>query len=337
MFIKVRLLNGFQKTLTYKIPDNWGDKNLVDTLVDKIVCVPIKNRELAAIVLQQFGTLSEQEKKFEIREVIRIESFPDDKNYNNFINSLCQYYQIDKFHFIQRVKGFLTQEKLEIIPEVIAGPEIAIEEDTPENISIIPAQVLKNNNFKNKVNLTQEQQVIVDFLQNKIIAGVYEPTLLHGVTGSGKTEIYKKLIITCIENNKSALLLLPEVTLAIQFEKIMRAQLPENISIHSFHSATGVKAKKNTWDLLLKGKPVLIIGVHIPVILPIANLGFIIVDEEHESGYQEKKHPKINSKDAAIMRAHENKIPILLGSATPSVSSLYNVKTKNWNFFSTKK
>ena len=71
MFIKVRLLNGFQKTLTYKIPDNWGDKNLVDTLVDKIVCVPIKNRELAAIVLQQFGILSEQEKKFEIREVIR--------------------------------------------------------------------------------------------------------------------------------------------------------------------------------------------------------------------------------------------------------------------------
>lgn len=339
MFIKVRLLNGFQKTLTYKIPDDWKNNNLID----KIVCVPIKNRDLAAIVVQQFPILSEKEKQFEIREVIRIESFPNDKNYNNFINSLCQYYQIDKFHFIKRVKGFLTEEKLELIPEVIARPELATEDgehQEPEK-NIIPAQVLKNNmlkinNFTYQVNLTQEQQVIVDFLQDKIIAGAYEPTLLHGVTGSGKTEIYKKLIITCIENNKSALLLLPEVTLAIQFEKIMRSQLPENISIHSFHSATSVKAKKNTWDLLLKSKPILIIGVHIPVILPIANLGFIIVDEEHESGYQEKKHPKINSKDAAIMRAHENKIPILLGSATPSISSLYNVKTKNWNFFQLK-
>lgn len=360
MFIKVRLLNGFQKSLTYKVPAGWDTSNLVD----KIICVPIKNKDLPAIVLQQFDKLEKWE-NFEIREAKYIESFPQDKNYNNFINSLCQYYQIDKFHFIKRIKGFLTQQSEELIPEVIANSELVSgdcyseEQDlkiTPEQNqdldldpesarisqknncenNITPAQLLKNKNLKDSVSLTQEQQEVVDFLQDKIIDGQYQPTLLHGVTGSGKTEIYKKLIITCIENNKSALLLLPEVTLAIQFEKIMRAQLPENISIHSFHSGTTIKNKKLTWDMLLKNKPILIIGVHIPVILPIANLGFIIVDEEHETGYQEKKHPKINSKDAAIMRAYENKIPILLGSATPSLSSLYNVKTKNWKFLQLK-
>ena len=73
-----------------------------------------------------------------------------------------------------------------------------------------------------------------------------------------------------------------------------------------------------------------------PILLPIANLGLIIVDEEHEVGYQEKKHPKINSKEAAVLRAHMLKIPILLGSATPSLSSLHNVKTRGWHFFQLK-
>jgi len=73
------------------------------------------------------------------------------------------------------------------------------------------------------------------------------------------------------------------------------------------------------------------------MILPIANLGLVIVDEEHESGYQEKKHPKINTKDAAIIRSNMTGCPIILGSATPSISSLFNVKTKKWKFFQLKK
>ena len=84
-------------------------------------------------------------------------------------------------------------------------------------------------------------------------------------------------------------------------------------------------------------KALVIIGVHLPILLPIANLGLIIVDEEHEVGYQEKKHPKINSKHVALIRAQQTQIPILLGSATPSISTLYNVKTKQWPFFQLKK
>ena len=138
-----------------------------------------------------------------------------------------------------------------------------------------------------------------------------------------------------LAEQKTVLLLLPEVTLASQFIHLLRAQLPENIQLFDFHSGTTPKNKKLLWKALLEQKPIVIIGVHLPVLLPIANLGLIVVDEEHETGYQEKKHPKINSKEAAIWRAHLDNVPILLGSATPSVTSLYNVKKKGMVLFPT--
>ena len=311
MFIQVRLLKGYQKPLTYKVPDEWKKADLIG----QIVRVPIRNRESSALVLAQFAKLKQKE-TFAIKPAKAIEPFPNDTHYQNFIKKLGHYHQIDKLHFLKRITGFLEKPLKQTL---------SFEQDSTTDTT------------KKKVTLTEEQQKVVDFLQGKIITGQYQPTLLHGVTGSGKTEIYKKLIETAIENKKSVLLLLPEVTLAIQFEKLIRAQLPEHIPIFSFHSATTVKQKKIAWQYLVKEIPILIIGVHIPALLPIANLGCIIIDEEHESGYQEKKHPKVNTKDAAIIRAHEHNIPILLGSATPSLSSLFNVKTKNWKFFQLKK
>jgi len=312
MFVQVKLLKGFQKKLLYKIPDSWENKNIVG----KIVKVPIRTQFAAAIVLQQFSKITEKS-SFNIREIQSIEPFPDDENYEIFTKKMGQYYQIDHLHFLKRIRNFLLQKQ-----------------KRKESSSRLIENKKENNK---KVVLTPEQQTVVSFLSEKIKKQVYQPTVLHGVTGSGKTEVYKKLIIKTIENKKSAILLLPEITLAIQFNKLMKQQLPCNIAICSFHSGISVKNKKIAWRLLIEQKPILLIGVHVPILLPIADLGLIIVDEEHESGYQEKKHPKINSKDAAIIRAHINKIPIILGSATPSLSSLYNVKSNNWKFFQLKK
>ncbi len=142
------------------------------------------------------------------------------------------------------------------------------------------------------------------------------------------------MITHTFEAGKNSLLMLPEVTLAIQFEKLMRAQLPAHIPIFSFHSATTTKNKRLLWHALLTAQPVLIIGVHLPILLPLPNLGIIIIDEEHEIGYQEKKHPKVNTKEAAIWRASMHGIPIILGSATPSIATLHNVQSKGWTFFS---
>lgn len=100
------------------------------------------------------------------------------------------------------------------------------------------------------------------------------------------------MILKTIAQQKTALLLLPEVSLALRFEQILKLQLPSDITVIGFHSGTRIKEKRLLWHSLLEQKPMLIVGVHIPILLPIANLGLIIIDEEHEVGYQEKNTPK---------------------------------------------
>jgi primosomal protein N' (replication factor Y) len=309
MYVQVKLLTGYSRPLLYQVPQ---DLHHVD-LMGKIVHVPIRNRYAPAIVLKTMATVSEKN-TFVIKEIVRLEPFPNDTHYHSFIKQLSTYQHIDACHLIERVRQFLVQKNKRTIKKKV------------ETITANPPTIT----------LTSEQDAVCTYMRTHITEPTYTPTLLHGVTGSGKTEVYKNLIVHTIAQNKSVILMLPEVTLALQFERIMRQQLPQNIVMHGFHSAVATSEKKVLWQRLLDQQPTLIIGVHLPILLPIAHLGLIIIDEEHEIGYQEKKHPKINSKEAALLRAKINNIPILLGSATPSISSLHNVKTKKWHFFQLK-
>ncbi|MBD3272839.1 primosomal protein N' [Candidatus Dependentiae bacterium] len=304
MYILVKLLKGFPKPLFYQIPEKFFDLNLNG----KIVNVPIKNNSTPALVLKTYKKLPKNI-NFKIKKINELHRFPEDNLFKPFIEKISDFYFLKPIYFYQRIRNFLLKD-----------------EKIKNKISSI-------TNTKNiNVKLTKEQNNVFDFLKKFIDKNEYKPTLLHGVTGSGKTEIYKKLITETINKNKSIVLLLPEVSLAMIFENLLKKQLPEHIKIIGFHSASKNSTKKELWQNLLDKKPMLIIGVHLPILLPIPNLGLIIVDEEHEIGFQEKKHPKINSKELAIWRAQFYKIPILLGSATPSINSLYNVKNKNWNF-----
>jgi len=311
MFIQVRLLKGFPKPLLYKIPEGVPQK----PLVGRVVHVPIQKRTEHALVIAQFAK-KPAGNDFQIRDILAIEPFPEDKNYQNFIQKLSGYHQINPLHFFKRIRTFISENNKAI--------RVSVQHEGEDE-------------RRTTVTLTDEQQSVTDYVIKKITKNLYAPTVLHGVTGSGKTECYKKMIAAAIAQNKTALLLLPEVTLALRFEHLLRQQLDKKIKIFGFHSAVTVQQRKLLWKALLAGEPILIVGVHLPVLLPIANLGLIVVDEEHEVGYQEKKHPKINSKEAALLRAHIQNIPIVLGSATPSVSSLYNVKKRGWKFFQLKK
>lgn len=309
MFIQVRLLNGFKEPLLYEVPPTWSCANLVGT----IVRVPLRANTTTAIIEKVMPTRPQT--TYAIKPATAIEPFPADNHYTAFITQLATYYQTNTLFFIRRIQQFLTQK------EVRTGDEQPVQSNTqPKKI----------------VTLTAAQQTCVDALTPHIINPTFKPTVLHGVTGSGKTEVYKRLIQTAITQGKTVLLLLPEVSLATQFSTLLRAQLDQSIALYNFHSATGVKEKRALWKTVLAQQPILIIGVHLPVLLPIANLGLIIIDEEHEPGYQEQRHPKINTKEAALLRAQLHAIPILLGSATPSIATLYNVKTKGWDFFQLK-
>jgi len=306
MFITVRLLNTFSKELTYAVPKDLCDQIIVGTIVQ----VPLQRRLEAAMVVLINDPLIVY--PFKIRPIDSIFPFPADMTYHKFATQLSALHQINPLYILKRVKNFLTEKEDEEI--AIEIPEIAL---------------LK------QILLTDEQQVAYQAIMHDIEQQKYQVTVLHGVTGSGKTEVYKKLFSSAIAAGKTAILLLPEVSLAIQFEKLLRAQM-QQIEIFGFHSATMVKQKRILWQALLHNKPCIIIGVHLPIFLPIENLGIIIVDEEHDSGYQEKSHPKIHSRNAALLKASLLKIPVVLGSATPSISSLWNVQSRSWRLLTLK-
>lgn len=308
MYIQVRLLNGFHQKLTYKVPEGWD----LSTLEGAIVSVPLQKRVEYAYI-EKIQEHLDYTPAFTIRTALSLDKFPQDPLYLKYINYLSNYYALDYCYFLKRLKQFLKDKEYQ-------------EEHTKNNITEPNKPII----------LTKDQESIVQSLESVVNQNNYFAALIHGVTGSGKTEIYKKIIIQAYKQNKSSLLLLPEVSLALQFYNKLKNELDSSYLIYNFHSATSVKEKKALWSSLLKQQPIIVIGVHLPLLLPIKNLGLIIIDEEHDTGYQEKKHPKINTKEAALLRAKTYNIPIILGSATPSISSLYQVKQKKWLYFQLK-
>lgn len=308
MFIQVRLLNGFNAPLWYAIPENWDKKSYLGALVQ----VPLRTTLCSALVIEEQA--EKPAVSFALKYARACEAFPADAHYHTFIDQLSRYYQIESLHFIKRIRHFLQEESVHHKSNDTA---------------------LEKKPVHNAIELTQEQTIATDFIKNSIDGSLYTPIVIHGVTGSGKTEIYKQAILHALKQNKTIVLLFPEVTLALAFEQRLRSELVD-LPLFSFHSATTPKQKKELWHLLLEQKPIVVIGVHLPILLPIAHLGLIIVDEEHEVGYQEKKHPKINTKEVALIRSKIARIPIVLGSATPSISTLYNVKERQWHYFTLK-
>jgi len=275
MYIQVKLLQGYQVPLIYKIPKSWP--KISNNLRDQIFVVPFRNKTVLAISEKSFFSLPPNT-IFEIKEVIKIYNFPDQDNYKTFINYLSHYYQTPKNYLIKRFYNFILEEA-----------KVKTSTQKPYKPAIQTILSEEQSNVYNKLKDLSSKTGIKHL-----------PHVLHGVTSSGKTEIYTRLIKDNFDINKTCLFLLPEVSLAINFEKILKKKLNPNIPVFSFHSASLNSQKKLLWNSILEHKPILIIGVHLPPLLPIKNLGLIIIDEEHDAGFQEKKHPKINTKEAAL-------------------------------------
>ncbi|MDO6471990.1 primosomal protein N' [Maribacter sp. 1_MG-2023] len=158
-------------------------------------------------------------------------------------------------------------------------------------------------------------------------------TLLKGVTSSGKTEVYVKLIEECLEKGLQALYLLPEIALTTQLISRLQEYFGERIAI--YHSKYNVQERVEVWQNVLQAKPKaqLVIGARSAMYLPFSKLGLVIVDEEHESSFKQfDPAPRYHARDAAIVLGHFHKAGILLGSATPSVESYYNVQTGKYGY-----
>jgi primosomal protein N' (replication factor Y) len=171
--------------------------------------------------------------------------------------------------------------------------------------------------------LTEEQGYAVQYIQKN--THQFKVFLLEGVTGSGKTEVYLRLIQSMLDIGKQVLLLVPEINLTPQMLSRIQSRFPKD-TIALFHSGLTDSRRFENWKWVQSAQAKIMIGTRSAVFAPFPSLGLIILDEEHDGSFKQQSGLQYHARDVAIMRAHLENIPILLGSATPSLETLSNVK-----------
>jgi len=167
--------------------------------------------------------------------------------------------------------------------------------------------------------LTEEQARAFDPVRRKLEAGEYGAFLLHGVTGSGKTEIYLRAIETCLALGKEAIVLVPEISLTPQMVERFKGRFGSLVAV--LHSRLSQGERLDEWRKISRGQAKVAVGARSAVFAPFTRLGLIVVDEEHESSYKQEESPKYHAKEVALWRANRHGAVVVLGSATPSLES----------------
>jgi primosomal protein N' (replication factor Y) len=171
--------------------------------------------------------------------------------------------------------------------------------------------------------LTEDQRQVWATLEPVLQAGGFQPFLLYGITGSGKTEIYLRAIDEVVRQGKEALVLVPEISLTPQTIQAFKSRGGAVAVLHShLHNAE----RGNHWRRIAKGQVEVIVGARSAVFAPTRKLGLIVIDEEHEASFKQEATPRYHARDVAVMRARLENIPIILGSATPSLESWHNAQ-----------
>lgn len=172
--------------------------------------------------------------------------------------------------------------------------------------------------------LTDEQKDCLDKVLPVIEAGQSEVFLVHGVTGSGKTEIYLKAVDVCLQQGRQALILVPEISLTPQLVGRFRARFSrQGEKIAVLHSGLSAGERYDAWREISRNQVQIVIGARSAIFAPLQKLGLIVVDEEHDSSYKQTEGFRYNAHDLALVRAQQQGCPVLLGSATPSFTSYY--------------
>jgi primosomal protein N' (replication factor Y) len=198
-------------------------------------------------------------------------------------------------------KGLVVLDSQEVVHGVRAG----LEQGRPEK-------------------LTPEQHIAVEGLIAALDVGGFQTFLLHGVTGSGKTEVYLRLVERALELGKGALILVPEIALTPQRVGRFKSRFGPQIAV--LHSALKDRERLRHWQLLRNGTVKIAVGVRSAIWAPVANLGVVVVDEEHDPSFKQDEKLKYQARDLAVVRAQKAGALVVLGSATPSLETLENVR-----------
>ena len=300
LYINVLLAYPLSKEFTYSIDHMCK--------VGNVVQVPFRSKKYAGIVMKHIKNPKVSKNK--IKNIISISShllFNEKKI--KFLNWVSEY------NFIE--KGLIL--KMMLPNSEIFFKELKIMDDKEDDKALIPKPV--------KLNDEQEK------ISNDIISACkkknYQTILIDGVPGSGKTEVYFKVIQETLKSNSQILILFPEVSLTTEFVKriIERFAIVPDV----WHSKISTSKKKNTINKIISGDNVIIVGARSALFLPFTNLSLIIIDEEHDSSYKQEERGIYHARDMAVVKSSIEKIPLLLVSATPSLETTYNVLANKYS------
>ncbi|MEO8650265.1 MAG: primosomal protein N' [Acidobacteriota bacterium] len=183
-----------------------------------------------------------------------------------------------------------------------------------------------------ELELNSDQQKVLSGVVSALDAGEYKAFLLHGVTGSGKTEIYIRAMRAALDNGKTALMLVPEIALTPIFSQRLRAVFGSEVAI--LHSNLSAGERFDEWRRIRDGRARIAIGTRSAVFAPLSNLGLVIVDEEHDASYRQQESPFYNGRDVAVMSANQTGAVVVLGSATPALETYFNAQNGKYTYLS---
>lgn len=254
----------------------------------------------------------------------------------------AEIYAANKKHALARVKVLNAFLEDDVIPKDMLRDKLSVTDDTIKRLvsmgivtvdeKRVYRNVLPNEDIRNKPVLNDEQLMAVDTVIKDFDNGIRKTYLLKGITGSGKTEVYMEIIEHVIDKGRSVILLIPEI--ALTYQTLIRYYRRFGDRIAVLHSKLSEGERFDELSRVLNGEADIMIGPRSALFTPFSNLGLIIIDEEHEGAYKSDKVPKYHAVDVANLRAKMNDASVILGSATPSLSSFYKAKADEYKLLS---
>ncbi len=177
--------------------------------------------------------------------------------------------------------------------------------------------------------LSEDQQKVWVMIEQSLSSNKYKAFLLHGVTGSGKTEVYLHAVRKCLELEKTALVLVPEISLTPQLVNRFRERFGDLVAV--LHSGMDDGERFDEWSRIQLGQAKIAIGARSAIFAPLQNLGLVVIDEEHDQSYKQGESPRYQGRDVAVYRAFQEKTTVIMGSATPSIESWQNSRTGKYH------
>ena len=230
---------------------------------------------------------------------------------------------------VDQLKNSLSKDSVIILNKLIKSKNITIQWEWANKIPMI-SEIDKSSIFEEKSDnknfiLTDYQQEAVQKLTDEIKSNKFSVNLLHGITGSGKTEVYLRCIKECLHLNKRVIFLIPEISLIDQVVQELEKRFPGKIAI--FHSSMKATEHKKVWWQINSDKFEIVVGPRSSLFTPIKNVGLIIIDEEHEWNYkQEEPNPRYNARSVAMIKGENLNATVVLGSATPDIITYHRAK-----------